>query len=729
MRRGLVVVASVLVIALLGWLALSGPEGAAEESSQAAGSAEGATTESAPGTGPASRPYAGGVRGRVLRDGKGVDGALVTAKGTVTASARTMDDGSYLLDALPAGPYALTAAQGNGVAAPRWVEIVAGETASGVELTLAASTSVRLLVLDVVSRRPVVGAVVVSATGARATSAEGAAELRGERGRTWVDVSAPGYLSRSLWVDFALAKDGAVVDVALTPASRIKGKVQTQGTPSAGATVWAEYLEGARAGDRSAVALADRGGAYALELKEGLLRVVAVTARGLRAQSPPVRVAVGQELTLDVEANVDATHVSGRVRTGDEPLAGAQLSVVDVRDEHVAAFVTSRPDGTFTVDELITGSYVVQVRKGSLAVVVGPFAHRGDGASWDVVVASAGTVRGRVEPAQAGVRVRLRQGAWSGPLPEVLTDADGRFQFEGVQGEFLWLDAEGPSGGATAQARPGDDVVLRLSQSALVVHLRDADGRPVGEAAITARSVDTGAVRRFPVVAPNGDARLELAPGTWDVSVEVDGRGRGGPERAVIAAGGGAEVTLRLEGGVVAQGLVRDEATGLPLQGVRVTATVRNGIHLARFSVATDARGSFALPPQPPAAWVEFSHPAYHRWGAQVGQLGSANVALKPLPNPQGQQQEPQYEGVGMLLALRGPTIVVDGVNAGSPAEAAGVQPGDAIIAIEGAPTRPGDVNDVVARIRGPAGSPVRVRFERQGRQFDLVLRRRVLLL
>lgn len=65
------------------------------------------------------------------------------------------------------------------------------------------------------------------------------------------------------------------------------------------------------------------------------------------------------------------------------------------------------------------------------------------------------------------------------------------------------------------------------------------------------------------------------------------------------------------------------------------------------------------------------------------------------------------YVGVG-LSARRGPggATEIDGVQPGSPAERAGLRPGDRVRTVDGADTTGRPVTETVARLRGDAGSP-----------------------
>ena len=92
-----------------------------------------------------------------------------------------------------------------------------------------------------------------------------------------------------------------------------------------------------------------------------------------------------------------------------------------------------------------------------------------------------------------------------------------------------------------------------------------------------------------------------------------------------------------------------------------------------------------------------------------------------------------EFGGVGVevqKLEEHGPLIVHNTI-AGSPAFEARIQPGDAILAIDGTDTRPIALRDSVTLMRGAPGTNVRVRLQRVGAQApeDLELTRQVVLL
>ncbi len=74
---------------------------------------------------------------------------------------------------------------------------------------------------------------------------------------------------------------------------------------------------------------------------------------------------------------------------------------------------------------------------------------------------------------------------------------------------------------------------------------------------------------------------------------------------------------------------------------------------------------------------------------------------------------EGEFGGVGIEVDFRAETVIVIATLDGSPAQQAGIQPGDRIIAIDQVSVRGKSANDLVERMRGPAGTTVRVGIRR----------------
>ncbi len=87
-----------------------------------------------------------------------------------------------------------------------------------------------------------------------------------------------------------------------------------------------------------------------------------------------------------------------------------------------------------------------------------------------------------------------------------------------------------------------------------------------------------------------------------------------------------------------------------------------------------------------------------------------------------------EFGGIGAELARDGGRIKVIAPIDDSPASRAGIRPGDTIERVDGETVDGLDLNEVVERIRGPAGSNVRLTLGRGTAQlFDLDLRRDII--
>lgn len=87
---------------------------------------------------------------------------------------------------------------------------------------------------------------------------------------------------------------------------------------------------------------------------------------------------------------------------------------------------------------------------------------------------------------------------------------------------------------------------------------------------------------------------------------------------------------------------------------------------------------------------------------------------------------EGEYEGIGAWVDPTGEYLAIIAPMQGSPAEAAGLQPGDIVVAIDGEDMTGIDGNAVISRILGPAGSTVVLTIQREGEAapFDVEIER-----
>ncbi len=85
------------------------------------------------------------------------------------------------------------------------------------------------------------------------------------------------------------------------------------------------------------------------------------------------------------------------------------------------------------------------------------------------------------------------------------------------------------------------------------------------------------------------------------------------------------------------------------------------------------------------------------------------------------------YGGIGVVLSFDRPQPRVIQVFDGSPADQAGIQPGDVILAIDGIPTDQMDPQEVVQRLRGAPGTAVRLRVGRRAQIWEVTIVRAVI--
>lgn len=99
-----------------------------------------------------------------------------------------------------------------------------------------------------------------------------------------------------------------------------------------------------------------------------------------------------------------------------------------------------------------------------------------------------------------------------------------------------------------------------------------------------------------------------------------------------------------------------------------------------------------------------------------VSSLGDPYTTF--LPSQQNkttkEELEGSFEGVGMQLGFRDKRLIVVAPIKDSPADKAGIKPGDFIIKIDGKETTGNTIPDAVAKIRGPRGTAVVLTIVRQ---------------
>ncbi len=78
-------------------------------------------------------------------------------------------------------------------------------------------------------------------------------------------------------------------------------------------------------------------------------------------------------------------------------------------------------------------------------------------------------------------------------------------------------------------------------------------------------------------------------------------------------------------------------------------------------------------------------------------------------------QTKGEFGGLGIEITIKDGLLLVVAPMEGSPAEKAGVRPGDIIVKIDGKYTKEFSLVDAVKRLRGPKGSPIQISLSRKG--------------
>jgi carboxyl-terminal processing protease len=101
---------------------------------------------------------------------------------------------------------------------------------------------------------------------------------------------------------------------------------------------------------------------------------------------------------------------------------------------------------------------------------------------------------------------------------------------------------------------------------------------------------------------------------------------------------------------------------------------------------------------------------AYGSIGGMLDSLGDTGHSTFLTPDELRQQtnyEQGQLEGIGLEVQAKGGNVTVVAPIEGSPAQKAGIRPGDIILKVNGLPI--GSVQDAVQRILGPAGTSVTI--------------------
>jgi len=235
---------------------------------------------------------------------------------------------------------------------------------------------------------------------------------------------------------------------------------------------------------------------------------------------------------------------------------------------------------------------------------------------------------------------------------------------------------------------------------------------------------------------PSGCYALDdLAPGPVVVVFSAPGRAASAPLPVEIPAPPGeAVLDARLEAGGRATGVVRDDASGAPLAGARVSVEGALTAAATTFPVLAEAvsgpDGAFALDGLPARSALRVAADGHHGRivggvqvapGATVGPLEVRLRAVAP-------GEEPRWDlaGIGIMTMAADDALVVTDLVAGGGAAEAGLATGDEILEVDGRPVAELGFSGAVNAIRGPEGTTVILRIRRDGAERDVTVPRRL---
>jgi len=120
-------------------------------------------------------------------------------------------------------------------------------------------------------------------------------------------------------------------------------------------------------------------------------------------------------------------------------------------------------------------------------------------------------------------------------------------------------------------------------------------------------------------------------------------------------------------------------------------------------------------------------------YGAVKGMLESLDPHSSFMPPELFKEMQVEtsgsFGGLGIEITVKDRMLTVVAPIEGTPADKAGIQPGDKIVKIEGAPTKDMTLMDAVRRLRGPRGSKVTISIlrENESQPADVTLTREVI--
>jgi hypothetical protein len=564
-------------------------------------------------------------------------------------------------------------------------------------------------------------------------------------GELVVDASAPGWISpgpatlRGRRVEIDPGSPASGVELVMRRPGAIRGRVVgPQGQAISGAKLGLHYVfaDGV-GGPLEAFALDDVAqtgpdGTFALEgISPGRVRVLVDASGFALATGREVFLRDGQSfdgLTISVgEAHTLALTVLStegelvpdvRVSLRGPGIMGSALLKLDERGQVSRAGLG---EGMFVVEASAPG-YAIE--RADVEVVAGEAR-----IERDLVLEPATGMSARVEDAQgravgdAVVQLTCANGQagryWSDPTG--LFNAD----IAGVCDAQAYAITGSPS--PKVSLREGVPGVIRLGAGAtLVGRVVDRSGRPVPAYQLNVESFTAAEgpplyhSSAFPAKQINrADGRFELGPlipGEFVLRAAPSGMAHATSAPVRVSAGQrSGEIQIVVDAGGVVSGVVRGD-DGKPIAGARVEVLDAEG-RAQHGSAMTDTSGRYQV--SGVAAGRRAVRASAQGFLTQleggVTVVSERTVSRDIRMAAASPDARFAFHGVGAVLRQEGDAILIQQLVEGSPAAAYGLKQNDRIMAVDGEATGGMALAQIVDRIRGEEGAPVRVEVEREG--------------
>jgi hypothetical protein len=666
------------------------------------------------------------VEGRCLaaEDRRPVAGAVVKlhfergggAQWPAPAIATSDDGGRFRMTGVAAGRYAVTAMSADRVSTSTG-EVHVTNDPPAAELTVLLEASSRVSGRVLREGQPLAGARVWAFKKDRrwgdsaVTAGDGSfVHRRVPPGRTSFDVVDEKELA-PVELDVSAPEHGGLV-IELARLGAIRARVLRGGQPVD--TAFVTCTSGDSRNHRQA--REEGGGRYACgSLEAGTYDVEARVRGDPRAGQVKVTLADREEkdVVLELPAGAGASIAGVVVDQHGEPLAGVRVYFAPTQGWGEPKLVVTDEHGRFLVEPLRSGRYRPRVLLPELPreyTPIEPFAEvelpRDDSRAEGVVLEvhhDALEIRGRVLDASGAPAAALVEVAKIEPGLEpalallrsgdgLPTGEDGAFSIQPLPRGDYALRARTPDGSVSAAkvyAAGTSDVELRLTATGAIAGKLVGFTRPP---AVEARPDERGADRIRARVEGASFHLAGLRPGRYVVT--ANGSDGQGDARAVeIGPGATVAVTLTNRGTGSISGRVVDFRSRAPVAGLRCRVTrwadeVRDpwGEVLEDAGALTADDGTFRLSAVPAGEVVVQCMPHERPVASAERALslvagGHATVELVAY-RCEFAGTDKQHSKLGVELDLRRLTAHIAAVEAGSPAERAGLAPGDVITAV-----------------------------------------------